>query len=142
MTHHTPEPWFHHAPSGSEHAMGGYINASEERGGAAIVHVCGSRFSEDEYRANARRIVACVNACVGVGNGELAMTTMSAVLARMKEAEQQRNDLRDAIGLAITIAGELVQDKNLPCHMKSALNELAEGLRVRATITKTTGETK
>lgn len=51
----------------------------------------------DEMCANARRIVACVNACAGVSNGELAMTTMSVVLARMNEAEQQRDELLTAL---------------------------------------------
>ena len=60
----------------------------------------------DEGRANARRIVACVNACAGVSNGELAMTTMSVVLARMNEAEQQRDELLAALEFVMSAHGE------------------------------------
>lgn len=127
-TKHTPEPWHHHAPSGSQHCMGGYINASEERGGAAIVHVCGSEFSEDEYRANARRIVACVNACQGLPTDELEQ---KGLVAELLDLEQQRDGLCDAIGLAITIVSELANDENLSGHMKGTLTGLAEGLRMR-----------
>jgi hypothetical protein len=65
---YTKGKWFHHAPSGSQHTAGGYISASEDRSKKAICHVYGSGFEVDEYKANAKRIVDCVNACDGMEN--------------------------------------------------------------------------
>lgn len=63
---YTKGKWFHHAPSGSQHTAGGYISTSEDRSEQAICHVYGGGFEVDEYKANAKRIVDCVNACDGM----------------------------------------------------------------------------
>lgn len=99
---HTPELWFHHGPSGSQHCIGGYINASEERSAAAIAHICGSGFSEDEYRANARRIVACVNACRGLPTDELEQKGLvAAVGTELLERDALAAQMLEALEMVI-----------------------------------------
>ena len=80
MSKHTQEPWK-------------VCHWKDDRRGFEIANRNQNRVGFDMTEANARRIVACVNACAGVSNGELAMTTMSVVLARINEAEQQRDEL-------------------------------------------------
>ena len=97
---HKPEPWIIRRGDWSTHAT--LITTAKRRRNKTvpIAEVDTDGFNKefgDEQKANARRIVACVNACIGVSNGELAMTTMSAVLARMNEAEQQRDELLAAL---------------------------------------------
>ena len=58
MGKHTPGPWHHHGPAGSQHSIGGYVNASDNRQQPAICHVMGSEFSSAETRANAALIAA------------------------------------------------------------------------------------
>lgn len=104
MTHHTPEPW---ATDYRERHDGMFAQEVFDANGETIATL--AWFPVDSgvgtttnREANARRIVACVNACAGVSNGELAMTTMSVVLARMNEAEQQRDELLAALHDAAT----------------------------------------
>ena len=62
---HTPEPWFLHPASGSEHTIGGYIsNDLDRRGAPPICDIRG--FAGLPHKDNADRIVACVNACAGI----------------------------------------------------------------------------
>lgn len=58
MSKHTPGPWRHHSPAGSQHSIGGYVNASDDRQQPAICHVMGSEFSSAETQANAALIAA------------------------------------------------------------------------------------
>lgn len=88
MSKHTPEPWFHHKPSGSQHTSGGYINNSASRNIDAICHVYGG----DTGLADAGRIVACVNACAGMENPAAEIT----------ELKRQRDDLLAALNDAAT----------------------------------------
>lgn len=37
MSKHTPGPWFHHGPSGSEHTAGGFIKSSPERNSGPLI---------------------------------------------------------------------------------------------------------
>lgn len=63
---HTPEPW--------EHTGNGDIQGREDNGyGAGNVDICSVylRTVEGRTEANARRIVACVNACVGISTDTL-----------------------------------------------------------------------
>lgn len=86
MSKHTQEPWLLSSDD--------FVAAeSDQLNNGEYILSC---FGPDQA-ANARRIVACVNACVGVSNGELAMTTMSVVLARMNEAERQRDEMLAAL---------------------------------------------
>lgn len=81
MNEHTKEPW--HACCSDEGAYSHFIFARE--GEAAICAMCSNDPNDprDEYehlegiltvperQANARRIVACVNACAGISTEEL-----------------------------------------------------------------------
>ena len=58
---HTPGPWYASEEGGNWRAM-----AADENGGYTIADMCC-----DDQEANARRIVACVNACAGVPTGAL-----------------------------------------------------------------------
>ena len=97
MIKHTKEPWFHHAASGSQHCAGGYINASESRSDHAIAHICGSGFKCGEYQANARRIVACVNACAGLPTEQLESSPIGGVLNGVAGLIAHRDDLLAAL---------------------------------------------
>lgn len=57
MSKHTPGPWFHHGPSGSQHTAGGFINSTKERNGSPLV--C-SVYGNDEqpHQANSNLIAA------------------------------------------------------------------------------------
>ena len=100
MSKHTQEPWK-------------VCHWKDDRRGFEIADRNQNRVEFDMTEANARRIVACVNACAGVSNGELAMTTMSVVLARMNEAEQQRDELLAA--LEIIAASEEFHGDSFVC---------------------------
>lgn len=55
MSKHTPGPWFHHGPSGSEHTAGGFIKSSPERNsGPLICSIYGT--DGQPHQANARLI--------------------------------------------------------------------------------------
>ena len=57
MSKHTPGPWFHHGPSGSEHTAGGFIKSSPERNsGPLICSIYGT--DGQPHQANARLIAA------------------------------------------------------------------------------------
>lgn len=54
---HTPGPWFHHGPSGSQHTAGGFVNSTADRNGSPVVcSIYGT--GGQPYEANARLIAA------------------------------------------------------------------------------------
>lgn len=106
MSKHTPEPW---KMCRNDQSVG-------DARGYAVCDVWprgDDQLASEEGKDNARRIVVCVNACAGVSNGELDMTTMSVVLARMNEAEQQRDELLAA--LEIIAASEEFHGDSFVC---------------------------
>lgn len=112
MSKHTPEPWkINHDDSTEEWSIvtnqhGSIVaNVNEETGPELAGSIPVMR--KMPGMENARRIVACVNACAGVSNGELAMTTMSVVLARINEAEQQRDELLAALEEAKSVLSSI-----------------------------------
>lgn len=78
MNTHTPEPWAYE---------NGYI-IQQDGGeyGYQIAHVKHpySDFPDDEIEANAARIVACVNACAGMGDPEATINGMRYELDRFR----------------------------------------------------------
>ena len=104
MSKHTPEPWFHHLPSGSQHTAGGYINASADRGDDYICAVYGSGRPCDIVKANALRIVSCVNACAGIEDPE----------AEIAELKRQRDELLGLIK-AVTAHAVMVRVDGTDC---------------------------
>ena len=97
MSKHTPEPW----------VRGERLLDIVSSKGNLVARLAGTVGKCEIEDANLRRIVACVNACAGVSNGELAMTTMSVVLARINEAEQQRDELLAALEEAKSVLSSI-----------------------------------
>jgi hypothetical protein len=63
---HTPEPW-----ELSENGLSIFGPPPDEWGITWLHLYSGGGISDEEQRANARRIVACVNACKGISTEEL-----------------------------------------------------------------------
>ena len=64
----------------------------------------GEYLSIEEMKANARRIVACVNACTGYATEELEShpkPIITGLLNARDKAEQQRDDLLEAMKLLL-----------------------------------------
>lgn len=89
MTKHTSEPW----PFFIDWAEPSTPHPESE----PIV-----RLGYDNYQ----RARYCVNACQGVSNGQLAMTSVSGAILMLQEAEQQRDDLLAALEGLIAIVGD------------------------------------
>lgn len=127
---HAQEPW----------ARGERLLDIVSAKGNLVARLAGTAGKCEVEDANLRRIVACVNACVGVSNGELAMTTMSVVLARMNEAERQRDELLAALVNAKESLECCYDVTDYPCNGSSDQDKAIA--IAAAAITKTTGETK
>lgn len=85
---HTPEPW--------------RIESATKKDNWRIIgdnNQVVSTFSGSMDMANARRIVACVNACAGIGTDhlELALAGGVTVLQELDRVKQQRDQLRAAL---------------------------------------------
>ncbi|WP_328222342.1 hypothetical protein [Aeromonas caviae] len=94
MSKHTPEPWQAH-----QDASGDVFISSAE----TSLHIA-EIGSEDDDTAipDARRIVACVNACRGLPTDELEQKGLvAAVGTQMLELEQQRDDWEKAMGAVL-----------------------------------------
>ncbi|UNY40551.1 hypothetical protein KLER11_gp82 [Pararheinheimera phage vB_PsoM_KLER1-1] len=99
QTKHTPEPWT---------ADGNYIRSNE----GDVIAACEgdiTPFVIDE--ANARRIVACVNACDGISTDNLEQNKpikdgLHGLNERIRVAEMQRDQLLVALGQALSIIAE------------------------------------
>lgn len=94
---HTKEPW----SLGEEDRHGDTpINAADWRSLALVVtHMHGGEDQCPEGLANARRIVACVNACAGIPTDtlELVPSFERAGIKTIREIEQQRDELLSAL---------------------------------------------
>lgn len=85
---HTKEPWGYDGHSGI-----GAINSDQLNGGYFTAEVMGP-----DKEANARRIVACVNACVGVGTEYLEDNGLIIELVREHNTVlKQRDELLAAL---------------------------------------------
>lgn len=157
MSEHTKEPWKYYELEDDRFGVK-IPREKKTRYGAEPYAVIGGFEPEDrnEMKANARRIVACVNACAGIDDPELWVAQMmfmdsdhSASLEIIEELRQQRDDL-----LAALKALEDACDKRVSClsreaylvaerckGMKDALNALDDARHLaRATISKVESE--
>ena len=97
MSNHTPEPWYWHE-------NGSYCEINSERDGQIGDSCASSCLGDiDLGRANACRIVACVNACEG----------MEDPAAEIAELKRQRDELLGLVkavvyhSLSVTVNGTL-----------------------------------
>lgn len=104
MTKHTAEPW-DLMPHGI--IYGGpvqqYANGSTK---SQIAMTTGADFmAQGEQHANARRIVACVNACAGIDTGGLEQLpkTSEPIVTRIQRLTIQRDDLLAAAREALAV---------------------------------------
>jgi len=99
MTQHTPEPW--HTVDHSWEYTGIYPSVGSRIAVCEINQSC-TEDNQDEYEsindANAARIVACVNACAGVGNETLEKIASGEMdgseIFELAKVKQQRDELQ------------------------------------------------
>ena len=102
MSKHTPEPWFYHRQGFSTV----YIEARIGGGMLQEIAACGPcQDGTEQQDENARRIVACVNACAGVDTdlleaGELDKPTM-LVIQENKDLKHRCDELLAALEDAV-----------------------------------------
>ena len=99
MSNHTPEPWRVGRPGTvvSDTPVPGM------GGSDAVEYYGGHLIGESIIEANARRIVACVNACRGIGTDELEQHGLvSAVGYELMELTKQRDELLEAAKAVVT----------------------------------------
>lgn len=101
MRDHTPEPW--RVDSGKDYYTKGLHicgDADNETNGAGIAGIWDGRdeLPESVQEANARRIVACVNACAGIPTVALEKLPYGvAVLDAFMAVQKQRDELLAAL---------------------------------------------
>ena len=94
---HTKEPWHVCDPTEQIHAV------RSEAG--RIVADVGYSDTDAQNRMNARRIVACVNACAGVTTEELEQGGfVTGLIERLEEKERQRDALQEELENIATAA--------------------------------------
>lgn len=81
---HTPEPWI---------SEGSFIGIPNGKGTFYMVPLSG--INQDSREANARRIVACVNACAGIDTGHLEQYGLPDFAQKISDLREQRDDLLD-----------------------------------------------
>lgn len=87
MNEYTKEPWEY-----QKECVGNY-QIAHDHSGAGTLEVTAKAITE----ANARRIVACVNACVGVDAENITNFRLAAALSYWKNVESQRDELLAAL---------------------------------------------
>ena len=112
MSKHTPEPWFYHRQGFSTV----YIEARIGGGMLQEIAACGPcQDGTEQQDENARRIVACVNACEGIdtkaleivdGAARLAVDDLAGEVSMVHAAKKQRDDLLAALELMVLIHDE------------------------------------
>ena len=124
MAEHTKEPWFYSETddgfaeiTNDERAAGEYISIAEVPTGFS-----GKIGAEQE--ANARRIVACVNACEGIPTGVLEKQGMVPIEQVTHDIERQRDKLLAALVEVIRISD---RDHDAWNHAKAVIAEVRGG---------------
>jgi len=130
MSEHTKEPWKVVGPYFGHF----YIrNDPAEWNGMGYQHICSVPYEQgvDFFHANARRIVACVNACEGIGTGWLEKNAamlqsivedIQNVSCQLDEARAQRDEL-------LAAAKTVVKGwESLPGNARYTVNEIQKWL--------------
>ena len=124
MSKHTPEPWVM-----STKASGNWWHISAGNQAIAAVHAASKKRNEpyaSMFEANARRIVACVNACAGVDTdlleaGELDKPTMLVI--------QENKDLKHRCDELLAALDEI---SKLPSYRQDECSEMARDAIAKA----------
>ncbi|MBX8493136.1 hypothetical protein K5D42_25025 [Pseudomonas cichorii] len=105
MSEHTKEPWkVGYGPDQCITVIGTRSDVAWVFNPAAGLNDTSRSYAVDE--ANARRIVACVNACQGLDTGDLEVTGLvSAIGYQLIELTKQRNTLLAALETLIEHTG-------------------------------------
>ncbi len=92
MTEHTKGPWFHYFyPTPRKRQKDAAMNSIMQKGGTKeIVHWGGfdSSYFQRQIKANARRIVACVNALEGIPTEALEAGAIKEVVEAVRMVSQ------------------------------------------------------
>ena len=119
MSKHTHEPWFlSKVDNGISYEGGLAIDAIDTSNGK-LLEICevwgvdDDREHDERSMANARRIVACVNACAGVDTdlleaGELGKPTM-LVIQENKDLKHRCDELLAALEFVMSARGEQLE---------------------------------
>lgn len=121
---HTPEPW-------EVSALGGGLHANDVPI-CQFFNDCGDDFQNHE--ANARRIVACVNACAGIPNEQLECDNIEFVriFNERNHLKQQRDELHKALQYIFCLAiGALNQFETIPDDFIEFASSLSDQLPER-----------
>lgn len=84
MSAHTLEPW--RAESGGTDTWWAIVTAA----GEVIVDLADSSFSVEQDRANAKRIVACVNACAGIADPAATLDEVRRLLTEAVNSKRSK----------------------------------------------------
>lgn len=137
---HTPEPWSIHRHMGGTHeaecdgftAWTSYIGA----GDTLIGEVGAFKFnnpdnggwlrvdSDKEQRANAARIVACVNACAGMDDPAAIISGLHIARETLLTVAKQRDELAAAAKRMISAWGHLNDEEISILELRAALAAL------------------
>ena len=104
MTQHTPEPWVM-----STKANGNWWHISAGNQAIAAVHAASKKRNEpyaSMFEANARRIIACVNACAGLPTEQLESSPLGGVLNGVAGLIAQRDELLAALEGVLAIVSD------------------------------------
>lgn len=104
-TEHTPEPWI---------SEGSFIGIPNGKGTFYMSPLSG--INQERREADARRIVACVNACAGLSTGFLEQidsiqSALTGQLVVTEVLENQRDELLAAKGkVSVTLTGKEIRE--------------------------------
>ena len=104
MSKHTPEPWVM-----STKANGNWWHISAGNQAIAAVHAASKKRNEpyaSMFEANARRIIACVNACAGLPTEQLESSPLGGVLNGVAGLIAQRDELLAALEGVLAIVSD------------------------------------
>lgn len=101
-TNHTPEPWVMTQSAYSSKLFGSHtgfnIDSQTRRDICNITLNNAPGIPEDERRANARRIVACVNACAGIRIEDLEAVPLEfGLMGSLERLQLQNTELLEAL---------------------------------------------
>ena len=130
---HTIEPWRVH-----QDASGDVFVSSE----LTSFHIAEIGSEDDEtVIPDARRIVACVNACEGIPTDDLEDTKLLPMLDSYGVAIQQRDDLQAQVDELRAKADDLLEILSSIENDNGQISQ-AYWLKIQETVQKYTGETK